>query len=67
MQFDCQRALDAFGEMWKAPPARLVMFRDGLSEGEWEGVGRLEIAAIERKSHMRTWGPASHLNIRRYQ
>jgi len=43
-----KRALDAFGEMWKAPPARLVMFRDGLSEGEWEGVGRLEIAAIER-------------------
>jgi len=43
-----KRASDAFGEMWKAPPACLVMFRDGLSEGEWEGVGRLEIAAIER-------------------
>ncbi|KIM87566.1 hypothetical protein PILCRDRAFT_815121 [Piloderma croceum F 1598] len=41
------RALDAYGEMWKAAPARLVLFRDGLSEGEFEGVGAREIEAIE--------------------
>lgn len=43
--------------MWGKPPARLVMFRDGLSEGEWEGVGALEIAAIEGVFQMKSSRP----------
>jgi hypothetical protein len=31
------------------------MFRDGLSEGEWQGVGELEIKAIDGMSRMKTY------------
>jgi len=41
------RALDAFGSINKGPPVRIVFFRDGLSEGEFEGVGTMEIEAIQ--------------------
>jgi eukaryotic translation initiation factor 2C len=52
---DLQRALDAYGEMWKGAPARLVLFRDGLSEGEFEGVGAKEIKAIEGMSNVQAY------------
>jgi eukaryotic translation initiation factor 2C len=42
-----KRALEAFGAMTKGPPKRIVFFRDGLSEGEFEKVGAMEIAAIQ--------------------
>lgn len=42
-----QRALDAFGGINNGPPVRIVFFRDGLSEGEFEGVGTIEIEAIQ--------------------
>jgi eukaryotic translation initiation factor 2C len=41
-----QKALAAFEETTKGRPSRIVFFRDGLSEGEFEGVGATEIAAI---------------------
>ena len=47
--------MGAFVKLWEKPPARLVMFRDGLSEGEWEGVGALEIKAIEGMSRMKAF------------
>lgn len=31
----------------QAAPARIVFFRDGLSEGEFEGVGAEEVKAIQ--------------------
>jgi len=42
-----KRALDAFGGINNGPPVRIVFFRDGLSEGEFEGVGTIEIEAIQ--------------------
>ncbi|KAF4614980.1 hypothetical protein D9613_003305 [Agrocybe pediades] len=41
------KALDNFGSVTKGPAVRLVFFRDGLSEGEFEATGRAEIKDIE--------------------
>ncbi|KAJ8581687.1 stem cell self-renewal protein Piwi [Rhizopogon salebrosus TDB-379] len=41
------RAVDEFGNRNKGPPKRIVFFRDGLSEGEYAGVGNEEIEDIK--------------------
>jgi eukaryotic translation initiation factor 2C len=40
-------ALDSFGAKNKIPPRKLIFFRDGLSEGEYEGVAAQEIQEIK--------------------
>jgi hypothetical protein len=42
-----KRAVDEFGNRNKGPPKRIVFFRDGLSEGEYAGVGNEEIEDIK--------------------
>lgn len=59
--------MDAYGEMWKAAPARLVLFRDGLSEGEFVGVGAKEIKAIEGMSNVQAYHSVAYLEIRCYR
>ncbi|KAE9406783.1 Piwi-domain-containing protein [Gymnopus androsaceus JB14] len=39
-------AVNNFGEMNKAAPDRIILFRDGISEGEFDTVSRQEISAI---------------------
>lgn len=45
-----KRAVYEFGERNKTPPKRIVFFRDGLSEGEYAGVGKEEIEDIQGES-----------------
>jgi hypothetical protein len=42
-----KRAVDKFGNRNKGPPKWIVFFRDGLSEGEYAGVGKEEIEDIK--------------------
>ena len=42
-----ERALGRFIEFNKIPPRRLIFFRDGVSEGEYNTVATAEIAAIK--------------------
>jgi len=42
-----ERALGRFIEFNKKPPRRLIFFRDGVSEGEYNTVATAEIAAIK--------------------
>lgn len=42
-------AVNNFGEMNKAAPDRIILFRDGISEGEFDTVSRQEISAIRGK------------------
>jgi hypothetical protein len=53
--------------MWKGAPARLVLFRDGLSEGEFEGVGAKEIKAIEGMSNVQAYHSVAYPEIRCYR
>ena len=41
------RALKGFIEEYRLPPKRLIFFRDGVSEGEYNTVATAEIAAIK--------------------
>jgi len=41
-----QRAINEFGDRNNVPPSRIVFFRDGLSEGEYNIVGKEEIDDI---------------------
>lgn len=40
-------AITSFGKRNNVTPARIIFFRDGLSEGEYEKATTLEIKAIE--------------------
>ena len=42
-----ERALRRFNEFRKIPPRRVIFFRDGVSEGEYNTVATAEIAAIQ--------------------
>lgn len=42
-----ERALGRFIEFNKMPPKRLIFFRDGVSEGEYNTVATAELAAIK--------------------
>jgi eukaryotic translation initiation factor 2C len=42
-----ERALERFIEFNEKPPRRLIFFRDGVSEGEYNTVATAELAAIE--------------------
>ncbi|EGO21589.1 hypothetical protein SERLADRAFT_474142 [Serpula lacrymans var. lacrymans S7.9] len=42
-----REALDKFGAINRRAPDRILFYRDGLSEGEYEVVGKKEIGAIE--------------------
>jgi eukaryotic translation initiation factor 2C len=41
-------AMDHFIDQNKTPPERIIMFRDGVSEGEFETVSNRECADIRR-------------------
>jgi hypothetical protein len=46
-RFNChKRAIGEFGDRNKCAPVRIVFFRDGLSEGEYEITGKEEIGDI---------------------
>lgn len=47
LQAMVSEAIVKFGDKNKIPPARIVFFRDGISEGEFEKVGNTEIGAIK--------------------
>ena len=42
-----ERALGRFIELRKIPPRRVIFFRDGVSEGEYNTVATAEIEAIQ--------------------
>ena len=42
-----ERALGRFIEFVKIPPRRVIFFRDGVSEGEYNTVATAELAAIQ--------------------
>lgn len=42
-----KEAIFNFGAQHKKAPAKIIFFRDGLSEGEFEEVGKKEIMAIK--------------------
>ena len=42
-----ERALNRFIEFRKIPPRRVIFFRDGVSEGEYNTVGTAELEAIQ--------------------
>ena len=43
------RAIEHFGNANNAPPKRIIFFRDGLSEGEFENAARKEMEEIRGK------------------
>jgi hypothetical protein len=44
-----ERALGRFIEFQKIPPWRVIFFRDGVSEGEYNTVASAELEAIQGK------------------
>lgn len=42
-----KKAINLFGLKNKAPPEKIIFYRDGVSDGEFEEVGQTEIAAIK--------------------
>jgi eukaryotic translation initiation factor 2C len=42
-----QEAISRFGKVNGTSPRRIIFFRDGLSEGEYTGVGELEFQDIK--------------------
>jgi len=40
-------ALNLFAQKAQAPPRRIIFFRDGVSEGEFEAVYQFEVAAVQ--------------------
>jgi eukaryotic translation initiation factor 2C len=40
-------AIDSFGQRNNFGPERIIFFRDGVSEGEFDQVAKKEIAAIK--------------------
>jgi eukaryotic translation initiation factor 2C len=42
-----KQALDQFIEINKIPPKRIIFFRDGVSEGEYNTVATAELEAIQ--------------------
>ena len=47
-----ERALGKFIELCKIPPRRVILFRDGVSEGEYNTVATAELEAIQGKSRL---------------
>ena len=50
-----ERALKRFIEFNKAPPEKLIFFRDGVSEGEYNTVATAELAAIKGRLRINTF------------
>jgi eukaryotic translation initiation factor 2C len=49
LQIMMERALGRFIELRKIPPRRIIFFRDGVSEGEYNTVATAELEAIQGK------------------
>jgi eukaryotic translation initiation factor 2C len=43
-------AIDAFGSKNRTSPKRIIFFRDGVSEGEFDKIAEDEIGAIQSES-----------------
>jgi hypothetical protein len=48
--YDLQDAITRYGKVNGKAPRRIMFFRDGLSEGEYAGVGELEFQDIKGSS-----------------